>query len=114
MPGSYHISARSLRESYQILSRFLPELYRPVMTQFRMDSYQSPARPLQDTYQSPARFSPDSYQIPTPLLADACQVPTKSLKETFKLTAITSPAFYHILIRLLSDSLDSNSLALSL
>ena len=114
MPGSYHISARSLRESYQILSRFLPELYRPVMTLFRMGSYQSPVRPLQDTYQSHARFSPDSCQIPTIFLADACQDPTKSLKETLKVAAITSPVFYHILIRLVLDSLDSNSLALSL
>ena len=113
MPGSYHISARSLRESYQILSRFLPELYRPVMTLFRMGSYQSPVRPLQDTYQSHARFSPDACQIPTILLGDACQVPTKSPKETLKLAAITSPAYYRILIRLLSDPLDSNSLALS-
>ena len=114
MPGSYHIATRSLQESYHILSRFLPELYRPVMTLFRMGSYQSPARPLQDTYQSHARFSPDSCQIPTIFLGDACQVPTQPLKETLTLAAITSPVFYHILIRSLLDSLDSNSLALSL
>ena len=114
MTGSYHISARSLQESYQTLSRFLPELYWPVTTLFRMGSYQGPVRPLQDTYQSHARFSQDSCQIPTIFLADACQDPTKSLKETLKVTAMTSPVFYQILIRLLLDSLDSNSLALSL
>ena len=91
MPGSYHIPTRSLQESYEILSRFLSELYRPVMTLFRMDSYQSPARHLQDTYQSHASFPPDSYHIPSRCMPGSHQVSKRNLQAySHNLTSLLS------------------------